>query len=61
VRAMVAYPPSNDLTVEAIPVFVGYQHLHLAGLSCPVQTTALGEYITHTDYPSASAIFTIFA
>src|SRR5829696_909997 len=29
---MVAYGPGDDLSVEAIPVFVGYQDLHLAHL-----------------------------
>ena len=29
VRTVVGYSPGDDLTVEATPVFVGYQHLHL--------------------------------
>ena len=32
VRAVTAYPPGDNLTVKAIPVFVGYQYLHLAGV-----------------------------
>jgi len=62
VWAVVAYPPGYGLTVEAIPVFVGYQDLHLAGFSWLVQTTTLLVVdVTPTDHPGASRILTIFA
>jgi hypothetical protein len=45
VRAVVDYRPGDNLTVEAIPVFVGYQYLHLADVSRLVRTTTLvGRY-----------------
>jgi hypothetical protein len=61
VWAVVGYPPGDDLTVEAMPVFVGYQYLHLTSASWLVRTTTLIEDVTHTDFHSASPKCHIFA